>query len=276
MRHFELLATDLDGTLFGRDLVIRPRTRAALTRWVASGRRLVIATGRMYRSAAETARALDLDTPIICYQGALVRCPRSGNDLVHHPLPPDPTLAVLAQLEAEGFTVLGFRDDALHARREDAATRAYTSLSRVTPVPVRAWGELFGDGSPTKIVAVAEPARVRATVPKLRRELAGTLHVVQSLPAFLEIVHPQANKGAALTLLCKHLGVPLEATVGVGDGHNDLELVSSAGLGVAMQDGHPELVARADHVTGPLRDEGLADLVEWLLSEASEGAWPPR
>jgi hypothetical protein len=276
MPRYDMLATDLDGTLFGTDRVIRPRTRAALANWVASGRHLVIATGRMYRSAAETARDLGIETPIVCYQGALVRCPRSGLDLVHRTLPAAATLGLVARLEATGFTVMGFRDDTLHARGENDATRAYTSLTRVTPVSLASWETLFQGAGPTKLVAVAKPEQVRKTVTDLRVEMAGTLHVVQSQPTFLEVVHPHANKGVALAALCEQMGVPLAATVGVGDGQNDLELVATAGLGVAMGDGHPELVATADHVTGTLRDEGLAELVEWLLSDPSEGASPPR
>jgi len=276
MATYELLATDLDGTLFGTDMVIRPRTRQALRRWVDAGRRLVIATGRMYRSARETAVALGIDSPIICYQGALVRCPLSGTDLIHRRLPVQPALVAIAQLEAAGFSVLGLRNDTIYARRINDATRLYAGLSHAVPQHLARWADMFSEGGPTKLVAVAEPEKVAAMVSELRLAHAGALHVMQSLPYFLDVVHPLANKGAALASLCEQLDVPLSATVGVGDGQNDVELVATAGLGVAMSGGHPELIARADQVTGPLEAEGLAELVEWLLSDPSPGASPPR
>ena len=68
-----LVATDLDGTLIGADLVIRPRVAAAIAEAQARGVLVVIATGRMYRSTLRFARALDLRAPLICYQGAYIR-----------------------------------------------------------------------------------------------------------------------------------------------------------------------------------------------------------
>ena len=68
-----LLALDLDGTVLGPDLEIRPRVLAAVAAARAAGVAVVVATGRMYRSAAPVARALEVDGPVICLQGAYVR-----------------------------------------------------------------------------------------------------------------------------------------------------------------------------------------------------------
>lgn len=266
MPRYQLLATDLDGTMFGHDLVVRPRTRAALARWQAAGRTLVLATGRMFHSARAVAAELGVTTPVICYQGAMIRCPVTERAWLHRPLPLGPLSAAITHLEAAGFTVLGFLDDAVHARSLNEETRYYCQLSRVEARVVPDWRALFDAGLPTKLVAVHTPEAVAQHVAELRPALAGALHVMTSIPPFLEIVHPEANKGNALRVLCAQLGVPIEATIGVGDGQNDLELIDAAALGVAMESGHPDLRARADRLTGSLAEEGLAALIEDLLA----------
>ena len=68
----KLLALDLDGTLFGDDLLISPRTRKAVADAQAAGVVVTIATGRMFRSARQVAADLKIAGPLICYQGALI------------------------------------------------------------------------------------------------------------------------------------------------------------------------------------------------------------
>jgi len=270
---YQLLAIDLDGTLFGHDLQVSARTRSALAAWQDSGRELVIATGRMFRSAQRVAADLGVTAPIICYQGALIRCPRTEFDLWHHALGATEAAPLVAQLEAQGFTALAFRNESVHARLDNADTRSYTRLSNTEAVWIDNWDSFFAQGATTKVVAVSSPDRVSAVVGGLREAQRGVAHVVQSQPNFLEVVHPQANKGVALARLCQTLGVSLAEAVAVGDGHNDLEMLQTAGLGVAMGNGHPELIAVADRVTRSLSDDGLAVLVEELLStEASASA----
>lgn len=269
MQSYQLLAIDLDGTLFGHDMTISARTRKALLAWQAEGRSLVIATGRMYRSARRVADELGVSTPIICYQGALVRCPRTEENLWHQALSGAVAAPVVAQLEAQGFTVLAFRDEAVHARSNNSETRAYTQLSRTEAVLVPSWDSFFAQGEATKVVAVSSPERVAAAATPLRESHKGVAHVVQSQPNFLEMVHPQANKGLALVKVCQALGVAVTSAVAVGDGQNDIEMLQTAGLGVAMGQGHAELLAVADRVTKPLAEDGLAVLVEDLLAASA-------
>src|SRR5207253_9598636 len=87
-----LIALDLDGTLIDDDLVLRPRTVAAIAAARARGVAVSIATGRMTTSALPYARELGLTDPIVAYQGALVRAIRPAGDerpgriLAHRPL----------------------------------------------------------------------------------------------------------------------------------------------------------------------------------------------
>lgn len=224
----------------------------------------------MYRSARRVADELDVTAPIICYQGALVRSPETETDIWHQALEGDIALSLVAHLEEQGFTALAFRDDQVHALRDNDHTRAYTRLSNTEAQLIGAWEEFFARGPVTKLVAVSTPERVVETVSPLRETHQGVAHVVQSQPDFLEIVHPLANKGIALSKVCQLLGFQLQRSVAVGDGQNDIEMIQAAGLGVAMAQGHPDLLSVADRVTQSLANDGLADLVESLLRPSEQ------
>lgn len=264
---YRLLATDLDGTLFGPDVLISQRVREALGRWTRRGHGLVIATGRMFRSTRPIALELGVTTPLICYQGALIRDPETLADLWHRTLEPAIAREAIAVLEAAGFAVQLFRDDALHVTRVSDATRSYTALSKVEPIVLGSWDALFAAGRPTKIVAIAPREAVERQVVALRERFGDRLYVVQSQPTFLEIADPSVNKGAALAYLAERLGVPMNEVVAVGDGQNDLDMIRAAGLGVAMGGGNPELRATADRLTGSLAEDGVAQLIDALIDE---------
>ncbi|MBM3274779.1 MAG: HAD family phosphatase, partial [Candidatus Sericytochromatia bacterium] len=89
MPPFKLVATDLDGTLFGPDLEIASRVQAAFGRARRAGAEVVIATGRMFCSALPYARILEVTRPLITYQGAWIRDPESLESIWHRRLPPE-------------------------------------------------------------------------------------------------------------------------------------------------------------------------------------------
>ncbi|MEB3196275.1 MAG: HAD family hydrolase [Candidatus Sericytochromatia bacterium] len=273
--HYRLIATDLDGTLFAHQPDVPERTRGALARWVASGRSLVIATGRMYHSTKRVAEQLGVETPLICYQGAMIRCPLTERTLWHQTVAPQPARELIDDLESQGLTVLAFRQDQVHTRVLDEATRAYTSLSRTEARVIPGWDWFLQEGSPTKLVAIGEPARVSRELGRLRPAWAGLLHIVQSQPNFLEVVHPEANKGAALRHLCQHMDIAMEAVIAIGDGQNDLEMVQEAGLGVAMGNAHPDLSRVADCQIGHVADQGIVAFIEGLLADPGRASRLP-
>src|SRR5207302_3705077 len=81
-----LVAFDLDGTLIGEDLHVRPRVADAIAAMRALGVQGCIVTGRMYRAALPFARALGFEAPVICYQGAAVIDPLNDEVLLDVPL----------------------------------------------------------------------------------------------------------------------------------------------------------------------------------------------
>src|SRR5205823_6504366 len=114
LTEIKLLALDLDGTIFGDDLVISPRMRQAIRDAQAKGVIVTIATGRMFDSARLIAQDLDIREPLICYQGAMVRHTGSGEVLYHKTLPLGLTHEIISEAERLGLHLNLYLNDELY------------------------------------------------------------------------------------------------------------------------------------------------------------------
>ena len=83
-----------------------------------------------------------------------------------------------------------------------------------------------------------------------------------SQPHNVEVNIKNAVKGEGLRFLCGHLGIPLAEAAAFGDGVNDVSMLETAGVGVAMANGEPEALAAAKYRTGSNREDGVAQFLE--------------
>lgn len=267
MPRYRLFATDLDGTLFGHDLRISDRTKAALLGLGERGVALVLATGRMYQATLPFARELGISTPLITYQGAWIRHPHTDKDVWHHVMEVELAREALAALAETGLHVNLYMNDKLYLQNVTEAARGYTALARVDFEQVMDWEQVLREGGPTKLVAIGPEPEIVKWQAVMKERFGNRLFVSQSQPTFLEFAGPMVGKGRALEHLASELGVTREEVVAVGDGLNDLDMIEWAGLGVAMGSGHPGLKAKAGRVTASLAEDGVAVLIEQLIAE---------
>jgi Cof subfamily protein (haloacid dehalogenase superfamily) len=225
---------------------------------------VIVVTGRMFRSVRPYLEEAGLDDPVICYQGAVVADPASGEWLRHVPIPLASALEALDAVVDAGYHVNCYVDDLLYVAEVTPEARAYADFQGLeihVVGPLRDW--LRTD--PTKLVAVGDPAELDALEAELKPHFAGRLFISKSLPYFLEFAHPDVSKGAGLQFVAERLGFTPEETVACGDGENDRELLDWAAFGVAVANAHPEILARADLVVPDVEHEGVAVLLERYL-----------
>lgn len=264
MTTYKLVATDLDGTLFGRDLAISHRVRQAVQRVHDAGVPFVMATGRMFRSALPYARECQVTTPLITYQGALIRDHRTMQDLWHRTIPVDLASEALDALAGTGLHVNLYVDDELLIDRHTPQSELYCQVSRVEPRLVESLhGALAAE--PTKIVAIGEPDEIDRWLPLLQERFRDRLYVTKSIPLFLEIANPRIKKSVALAHVAGLLGIRPEEVLAFGDGMNDLDMIEWAGCGVAMANGPEALKQVADRVTAHVKEDGVARVLEELF-----------
>jgi Cof subfamily protein (haloacid dehalogenase superfamily) len=252
---YELLVADLDGTILDASLVLDAALVGAFRSAAARGLRISIATGRMPEAVERYRAELEIRTPLIYYNGALLRDPLDGRDLVSHRLP--------RGILARAFDVFGqapvhplfFRDEQLHCLELTPDVRAFCDAEGLRPLIVPDPGEFLRLGAFVKTLFIGHPRDLELLRHELGPVVAGEARLVRTASRYLEMVPADASKGAALVVLARHLGIPLERVVAVGDQENDLDMIRAAGLGIAMPHA-PDAVRAAADCIAPAPDKG--------------------
>ena len=267
-RAVQAVAMDLDRTILPPSLEFTPALVGAVAAATAAGVRPIIATGRMFASARPYALQLGVTAPVICYQGALIADPVSGEWIQHTPM--DVTLAreVIVAVHAAGFHMNVYLDDELYVEELNDEARTYAAHAKLQAHPVGDLERWLREPT-TKIVVVGEPVALDGLQDHLRAQFDGRLFIAKSLPYFLEVAMPGVSKGAALVTVCGRIGIDPANVVAFGDGANDLELLRDAGLGVAVEDADAALLQVADWTVPPVEEDGVARFLSALVSARS-------
>ncbi|MBD2256041.1 Cof-type HAD-IIB family hydrolase [Pseudanabaena sp. FACHB-2040] len=270
-----LLVLDIDGTLAGHSNLITERVLDRVQAVQARGIKVAIATGRMYRSALRFHEMVQSTLPLLAYQGAFIKDPRSQKLLRHSPLPRNLALEILthlAPLEAQSaLSIHLYIDDALHVRAVIDDTVAYAARSGVEPIAAGDLHQLLhqnGTLETTKLLALStDTALIADLLSKLGQQYAPEeVYLTRSVDTFFEATHPHANKGAAVRYLAEELlDLRADQVMTIGDNFNDLEMIQYAGIGVAMGDAPQPVKDAADWVAPGVEVDGVADAIEHFL-----------
>jgi hypothetical protein len=238
-----LLALDLDGTLLRRDGTVDPRDAAAVRRALAAGVTVTLATGRVATGTLPTARALGLEAPLVCADGGVLVCGRTGTRLEQQPIPLAVAHAAVGTIDAHALAPFVITHDTVHGDETGRAYNDYLSIwtTQFTVHPrladAHAW-RLEGEIAFT--VGVGEQAGVAAAHAALERDHAAHLDVVsfrasRGMDRWALLARPRGcTKGAALARLAARLGVAREHVAAVGDWFNDVPMLQWAGRSFAM------------------------------------------
>jgi Cof subfamily protein (haloacid dehalogenase superfamily) len=264
-----LVALDIDGTLVGDDLIVGPRTRVAISAAMAQGVAVSLVTGRMVSSAMRFATELGLTAPVVGYQGGLIRemtppgSRRLGKLLVHLPLPADVASDIVSWTMANRLDPHVNHLERFILREGDPNADDYSAFMGA---PAEFIDDLRRISHPvTKVLAVGQPPLPVEVAPIARAEFAGRADVTISHPKYLEFVAPGVSKGRAVRFLARRLGIPLGATLAIGDQWNDLEMLAEVGHGAAMPTAPVGVKAVARYVAPPVAEEGVATMIEALV-----------
>jgi Cof subfamily protein (haloacid dehalogenase superfamily) len=218
----------------------------------------------MFRSVRPYLERALIADPVVCYQGAVVADPGTGEFLLHEPIPLPLAREAIALLEEAGYPPNCYVDDELAVARHTPYSQAYASFQHI---PVSEVGDLLAwlDRPPTKLVAVGEPADLAELRALLAPHFDHRLYVTTSLPWLLELGHPSVSKGTGMAFVAERLGLDAARVVAFGDGENDVELIEWAGFGVSVELGHPRLLEAADWVCPGPEHDGVARVIEAYL-----------
>jgi Cof subfamily protein (haloacid dehalogenase superfamily) len=260
----DLIALDLDDTLLRGDLTISEANKRALAEAEEAGIRIVLASGRNIYSMRRYADELGLDGPgdyLVCSNGAEIIRAATGELVEELRLPPEFCARAARAIEAEGFPWQIYEGGLILVNEPNDWAYEDSRLTGQSAILIEDEGELFSRGL-LKFVVPGEPERISPLLARLREAFGTEANVLTSKPCFLEVLPPDADKGAALGRLAARLGIPMSRVMAIGDAMNDLGMIRAAGFGCAPSNAIPE-VLRAARYTSELSNEedAVADLV---------------
>lgn len=276
---YRMIAIDLDGTLLSPSGSVTPRAKAAVRKALDAGLLVCFATGRNWTESQTILDALEHYSTAVFVGGAMVIDTRQRVTL--HRTMMDPKLAadVSAELESRGHAALALQDTGeagvdylITADAElNEATRRWMDVTESVVHRVPKLGD-YEHPHTIRVGIVAEPDEIRAVRDELDRKF-GKKILCQNLmvPAYgvevLEIFDPAVNKWEGVLHVARQHGITPDQIIAIGDDINDVPMVANAGLGVAMGNAKPEVIAVAKRVIGTNVEEGLAQFLEELVSE---------
>jgi len=262
---YKLVVIDLDNTLLDEEHKISCKNIDMLEKIRAQGIEVIIATGRMYSSAQPYLEELSLKNRVIVYNGAMVKDILSGQILYHKPIDEEVARKLIKDLKSEGLHINLYQDDKLYVDQDNKYKRRYERITKIKAVHVDNLID-FDFVNPTKLLIIEDdPAQHQYYIEYLKKNYSDIIDVTESKNYFIEIGAKGVNKGNTLNHLMNKRGLKREEVIAIGDGLNDIEMISLAGTGIAMDNAHWLVKQAADVVAPSHQEDGVAVILEKLI-----------
>jgi Cof subfamily protein (haloacid dehalogenase superfamily) len=268
-----LVVADVDGTLVTKDKVLTPRAADAVKALHTAGIAFAITSGRPPRGMAMLIDPLALQTPVAGFNGGIFVKP-DMTMLEEHVLAPDVAKHALEIILHNGLDVWVYSGKDWLVRSRDAPHVAREQWTvKFEPILVKNFDDVLAKA--VKIVGVSDDLDLVARCEKDAQDALGKgASAARSQPYYLDVTHPDANKGTVVTTLSKRLSIPVGEIATIGDMPNDVLMFRHVGLGIAMGNASPEVQAQADVVTASNEDDGFAKAMERFILYRAGSALP--
>lgn len=268
MTSIKMILSDIDGTLLNDEADLLPSTITGLKKAAAQGAQIVLASARSPKGMFGLAQQLGVHSTMIAYNGALTAATDAADHLTVMEQQPIPLAAAQAVQKV------------VAQRWPEASLNIYTNNDWYVE-QVAAWEEQEADGigyQPTitplatwlatpqtpihKLMIMAPASTISAIEPLLKSPEFADLDVYRSKPTYLEIVATGVSKAAALKKLLVDEKVATKQTMAFGDNFNDVAMLQTVGIGVAMGNAPQAVKDAADIVTLDNNHDGIAKVLQ--------------
>ncbi|TLQ41495.1 HAD family phosphatase [Ruoffia tabacinasalis] len=274
-RDIQLVAIDLDGTLLRDDKSLSQENVDAIKEAIEQGVQVVICTGRTLPSIQYLSKQLpqgDGDEYLILQNGAVIHQLPDLN-IVHETILTEgdrqAIYDIFKEYRSEEVQMVAFDPDKLYLVDDETANPTVVQDAKTlsTDITLAKFEEVLNLETLYKIVVFGGVEFIDDYLEKIPNELYEQVHIVRSLPVAIEFIPKLANKANGLNALIQLLDIKAEDIMTIGDELNDYEMVKMAGLGVAMENGHPEVKRVADELTLTNNENGVAHAIRKFVTQ---------
>lgn len=265
----QLCTIDLDGTLFDNNKNISIENKKAILEAKNNGCRIVIASGRPYNGVRKVLDELELTTEqdyVICYNGAMVFNVKTGTSIFSTTIVGKSVKELYEESKKMGVNFHAFtKEEKLVTDIHNPYTDVEVRINKIEDYIVD-FSSFQDEDKFIKCMMVGSDEDITSTLSKLKPSYYDQYSVVRSSKIFLEFLNKATNKGTALEALAKHLGIPMENTMAIGDAGNDLAMIEKAHIGVAMENSFPEIKKVANYITTSNEASGVAKALNHFVN----------
>ncbi|MED4779603.1 Cof-type HAD-IIB family hydrolase [Brevibacillus choshinensis] len=254
------IISDLDGTLLNDQQQISARLERSIKQFVQDGGKFTFATGRSFDSTLPFIQQLDLQIPVILYNGSKIYDPVSKRYVYEQFLDPLIVENVLQDgidlLDKHEISLLAFDYQGAHYLRWSERLHNQLQKDRISAMPTSV--DALRSSKLVKLMFIGDPEKI-----SIVKKIMQNYNPVNSEPELLEIMAQGVNKGVACNHLLQMLDIPKDCLVAVGDNENDVEMIHTARCGIAVKNAHSRLISVADYVTETTNNElALIEVIE--------------
>ncbi|MGL5328591.1 MAG: Cof-type HAD-IIB family hydrolase [Peptostreptococcaceae bacterium] len=268
--NYKLIVTDMDGTLLGTDHEISNENKMALEEAFNEGIKVTVATGRMHSSAKAHIDFLDLDVPIISCNGALIKDSKTEEIIYSNTIDTKKCLKIIEVLEKHKVYYQFYSEDLLMCKKRENEDADIIRMNRLISngVNLVSKSNLLEDIKKRGIlkVIIVEEKNI-----SILEDIAKDINCIDGLEMTkswfnnIEIMAKGSNKGNAVKIIADHLKVNKNEIIAFGDNYNDISMLEYVGTGVAMGNADEYVQSKADLVTKPNYEDGVAKAIYELI-----------
>jgi Cof subfamily protein (haloacid dehalogenase superfamily) len=273
---YRLLALDIDGTLLDPAGELSGRAREAVARALRAGLRVVLCTGRRFRSTRPIAQELGLEGPVVVHNGALVKNLAGGHTLVASYLAAELQPEILAALRPHGPPLLyvdGWPEEDILTEPRGPIHPHQVEYLEEHAEHCRFVASLAAEPREDVLMMswMVDRPTLGALEARVREALGGRVRTHRlgnhgfSGSHILEVLALGTGKWPALRRVAEAEGIGAHEIAAVGDDRNDLDLISGAALGIAMGNARDDVRAAADRVVAANDRDGVVEAIEAVL-----------
>ena len=262
---YKMICSDLDDTLIGRRQQYGKGEKDAIGRYVATGGKFVIVTGRMTSGALPVCRDLDLHGEVLTYQGAVTTDIDTEKTLEEVTIPCDLAAEIGRYIEKKGYYYQTYVGDHFYTKKATEHTRHYVKIAHASYIETDiSLSEYISNNNinPPKLLLMGDPKDMPNVRDGIISRFGNELLVNISKPFIVEIVPHGVSKGTSVAGLAEKYGIKREEIICVGDSDNDIPMLEYGGLGVCVKNGS-EGAKKAADVIAPDCDD---DPITWIIN----------
>jgi len=254
------VATDIDGTILPSSGEFTPEVIECINKLQKEGIKVVIVTGRMHEAAKRIAEKLNLNTPVVSYNGGYIKT-LSGEVLYEENLPENYTSEIIDWAHKNKVHLNLYADDILYSESDDEEIQRYCRYQGLDYI-VKDFSEIsFNRVHKLLGIDYHDSNRVTQWV-NYMSEKYPDLYVIKSTPFFCEFSTPKATKACAVKFLQHYWGFKDDEILTIGDQDNDIELLKAGGISVAMGNATSNLISYADYITDTVDNNGFVKAID--------------